>query len=155
MINDFPSYVANLIRFDNHTAQLSIEHDVSLIKEETATLSLQLRWVTWCPANTIQTFFPFSGTLDQNVSVTFHADHVGYIQIIPESVVIEPQNGTWHQSILVRAFKPAQIEVVGKVEPFDVVKFVLKNWFNAIVSNFISTALTISSLEWLLENIEL
>jgi hypothetical protein len=61
--------------------------------------------------------------------------------------VIEPQNGTWHQSILVRAFKPAQIEVVGKVEPFDVVKFVLKNWFNAIVSNFISTALTISSLE--------
>jgi hypothetical protein len=74
--------------------------------------------------------FPCSGTLDHNVNVTFHTDHVGYIQIIPESVVIEPQNGTWHQSISVRALKPAQIEVVGKVEPFDVVKFVLKKLIN-------------------------
>jgi hypothetical protein len=60
--------------------------------------------------------------LEENIIINFYENHNGYIHIVPNSIEIEPQNGTWNRSICVLGVKPGHIEVVANSTPIGVVE---------------------------------
>jgi hypothetical protein len=60
--------------------------------------------------------------LQEKVAINFFEDHKGYIQIVPKSIEIEAQNGTWNQNISVTGLKPGHFEVVGNSTPSGIIE---------------------------------